>query len=59
MSRAHVAAAAAAGLLLAALLIAGVLATGSTFGQRCTALEFAPDSPAWRACVEVLRRGGR
>jgi hypothetical protein len=44
------------GAIAAVILIIGVVATGSTFGQRCA--KVAPkDSPEWHQCIKDLTAG--
>lgn len=49
--------AAVCGVLLAFLLFGFVLATGQTFGQRCSAA-YEKGTADWRACVHRLAEGG-
>jgi ABC-type microcin C transport system permease subunit YejB len=43
------------GIATFALLLIFVFATGSTFGQRCTAMGYSGDD--WSQCVDGLSRG--
>lgn len=43
-------------MFLFAVLVAGVFATGSTFGQRCSAQGLEPGAAAWQSCVAALAR---
>lgn len=44
------------GAVTAVVLIIGVFATGSTFGQRCAKV-FPKDSPEWHQCIKDLAAG--
>lgn len=44
------------GAVTAVVLIIGVVATGSTFGQRCAKV-FPKDSPEWHQCIKDLAAG--
>lgn len=45
------------GLLVGALLVVGVVATGQTFGQRCRAANPHATAAQQAACVQTLSRG--
>lgn len=48
---------AAAGLAMGAVLIAVILVTGGTFGQRCQAVGFERNTPLYDECVRLLAEG--
>ena len=45
------------GVLAFIILLAAVIATGNTFGQRCAKV-YPVKSPEWEACIERIRKGG-